>query len=271
MVRENACRDNVWVFDFKVDEKTKKTPVMVPTKNIYKCKEVIEALLITDGDTHRDFSLVRLDRVVNDRGYLKYRKYGKIANHTELTVIGHPSGLPQKVTDKGQITANSNINYFETNLDSFGGNSGSPVFDSKTGIVEGILVRGAKDYNKDPSCGLRANRVRQNIAGSPLLGEGVSRITDIPSLNQGSKLLDMAITGNLTEIKFHIKEMQYMDFDDQAKNNALHLAIHNNHTHVAKFLMETKINLNAQNMQGETSLHLAAISNNYEVPIESVI
>ena len=42
---------------------------------------------------------------------------------------------------------------FMTNLDTFGGNSGSPVYNAKTHKVEGILVRGERDYvpNEDGS------------------------------------------------------------------------------------------------------------------------
>lgn len=45
--------------------------------------------------------------------------------------------------------------FFVANLDSFGGNSGSAVFNVTTEEVEGILVRGEADYKKKPgsSCG----------------------------------------------------------------------------------------------------------------------
>jgi len=42
--------------------------------------------------------------------------------------------------------------FFDANLDTFGGNSGSPVFDARTNAVVGILVRGADDYREEGGC-----------------------------------------------------------------------------------------------------------------------
>jgi V8-like Glu-specific endopeptidase len=80
---------------------------------------------------------------------LPYRKKGKINTNAKLVVIGHPSGLPQKVSDDGQILNNKEEDFFVTNLDTFGGNSGSPVVDLNSGMIEGILVRGEEDYIYD--------------------------------------------------------------------------------------------------------------------------
>ena len=41
---------------------------------------------------------------------------------------------------------------FTTNLDSFGGNSGSPIFASPSNLLVGILVEGATDYVPRGSC-----------------------------------------------------------------------------------------------------------------------
>ena len=37
-------------------------------------------------------------------------------------------------------------NFFVANLDTYAGNSGSPVFNTDTGLIEGILVRGEQDF-----------------------------------------------------------------------------------------------------------------------------
>ena len=59
--------------------------------------------------------------------------------------MGHPSGLPMKIAGGSKVHALEK-HYFVANLDTFTGNSGSPVLNEKTGLVEGILVRGGKDY-----------------------------------------------------------------------------------------------------------------------------
>jgi len=59
---------------------------------------------------------------------------------TEVYMIGHPSGLPQKVAVNASVRSLEGAAYFYTSLDAFQGNSGSPVFDRNTGEVIGILV-----------------------------------------------------------------------------------------------------------------------------------
>jgi len=41
---------------------------------------------------------------------------------------------------------NDESKYYLANLDTYGGNSGSPVLSPASGLVEGILVDGQKDY-----------------------------------------------------------------------------------------------------------------------------
>lgn len=62
-----------------------------------------------------------------------------------LFMVGHPGGMPLRITTTGKILETLGGNLF-TNLDAFAGNSGSPVINSITLKVEGILVNGGKDY-----------------------------------------------------------------------------------------------------------------------------
>lgn len=139
---EQVCKSFAWVFDYN-----KKTPGADPTKNmslnnIYLCKSIVEAQMSNTVD----FSIIRLDRKVVGRAPLKFRDSGKVANSTELVVIGHPTGLPTKVSPNGKITKNTEPTTISTTLDTFHGNSGSAVFDAKSGMVEGILIQGKTDY-----------------------------------------------------------------------------------------------------------------------------
>ncbi|MEZ4338606.1 MAG: hypothetical protein R3B82_18445 [Sandaracinaceae bacterium] len=62
----------------------------------------------------------------------------------------HPCGLPKKIARQAWVTRDHAASWFETNLDTFGGNSGSPVFHASSHEVCGILVRGARDFVKRP-------------------------------------------------------------------------------------------------------------------------
>ncbi|MAX65393.1 MAG: ankyrin repeat domain-containing protein [Bacteriovoracaceae bacterium] len=255
------CDAVSWVFDYKIQAKTGKADILIPSKNVYKCKKLIESKLTGSGQYKQDYSVVQLDRVVEGREPLKYRLQGdsKVANGTELLVIGHPSGLPQKVTLNGKIFNNSSNHFFRTNLDTFGGNSGSAVFNRQTGVVEGILVRGSKDYI-NTNCGRAVNIVPEDITKRSDLGEFVSRITDVPSLYFRQSFLKAASEGKLSQLKVYASSEALMKMYDNNKNTPLHLAVKNRHYSVVEYLIEKKIQLDARNLNGETALHMAAVN-----------
>lgn len=99
-----------------------------------------------DEHTGEDWAIVRLDRPVVGCKPLKFRKDGKVSDGEEVYVIGYPSGLPCKISDNASVRDNSMSLIFRANLDTYGGNSGSPVFNRVTHEVEGILVRGGEDF-----------------------------------------------------------------------------------------------------------------------------
>ena len=51
-----------------------------------------------------------------------------------------------------RVRNNSPASYFVANLDTYGGNSGSPVFSGKSYRLEGLLVRGQTDFVSTGSC-----------------------------------------------------------------------------------------------------------------------
>lgn len=170
------CSRYSWVFGFSNDQ-AEKPSYTVPKKDVYKCTAIISRRL--DDATDDDYALVKLDRKVEGRAPLKYRKKGKIVNNADILVIGHPSGLPTKISDGAIVRSNNNKVFFQTTLDTFGGNSGSAVFDAKTGVVEGILVRGERDYVQDPVMNCSRPKV---CKVTECRGEDVTRITNIKQL-----------------------------------------------------------------------------------------
>ena len=178
---QRDCASSSWVFGFGIDVDTNYVPgeteFDVDSSNVYSCVEVVEqSLSRVTGDDH---ALIRLDRPVTDREPLEVRTEGRVERMTNLVVIGHPTGLPTKVAAGAWVRNNSNDVYFVANLDTFGGNSGSAVFDMETGLVEGILVRGEQDYVFDSARGCRVPKVCDEDG---CRGEDVTRITNIESL-----------------------------------------------------------------------------------------
>jgi hypothetical protein len=170
------CGRYQWAFDYKADHYGQ-TDFKVKKENVYSCKRVVAQKL--DKVTNLDYAIIELDRPVYDRKPLKFRNSGKIADDQELFVIGYPSGLPAKISANAKVRTNHNSYYFSTNLDSFEGNSGAPVFNSKSGEVEGILVRGETDFirRSDEWC-----KVSYRCSDLGCKGEDVTRITSIPEL-----------------------------------------------------------------------------------------
>ncbi|MEZ4814278.1 MAG: serine protease [Bdellovibrionota bacterium] len=170
MKSQSDCEQNLWIFGF-VDGVSE-----VKNADVYSCKEIVSQEL----SSVNDFAVVRLDRTVEGREPLTLRKEGAVSEDTTLAVIGHPSGLPLKIDDGGKVrqTLDSN-HYFVAELDTYGGNSGSPVFNLETLEVEGILVRGERDYVWDSaeSCAV------SNVCDSgSCRGEDVQRITAVSGL-----------------------------------------------------------------------------------------
>ncbi|MFI5348359.1 MAG: trypsin-like serine peptidase [Elusimicrobiota bacterium] len=164
------CAGIKFVFGFAV--KTKGVlPKSVPETEVYGCKELIGREQIGTG---ADWALVRLDRKVANHAPLKLNLSGTIANKAEVMVIGHPAGLPTKIAGGAHVRDNSKDGFFVANLDTYGGNSGSAVFNSETGLVEGILVRGETDYVEKGDC-----HVSNVCPADGCRGEDVTKISSV--------------------------------------------------------------------------------------------
>jgi V8-like Glu-specific endopeptidase len=172
---ETDCSSYKWIFDFKVDH-AEQGKVSVASSSVYSCKKIISRKL--DPMSKDDYAFIELDRKVNDRQPLKVRKAGKISKGASLVVIGHPTGLPTKIADGANVRTLQG-KFFVANLDTFGGNSGSAVFNAETEEVEGILVRGETDYVYNSSLGCQVPNVCSNDA---CRGEDVTYITNVEGL-----------------------------------------------------------------------------------------
>ncbi len=65
------------------------------------------------------------------------------------------------------------------NSDTYSGSSGAAVINTKTSLVEGILVRGDLDYIQSPNDSCRISNRKENTSGR---GEDIIRLTTIPEL-----------------------------------------------------------------------------------------
>ncbi len=130
------------VFDFETDAAG---AVLTTFRNdqIYGIRRFLAGAFTVDAE---DWALVELDRAVTDREPLALRSTGTASDNLPLYVIGHPAGLPKKIAGNAEIRVNTPASHFVANLDTYGGNSGSPVFNALSHEVEAILVRGESDF-----------------------------------------------------------------------------------------------------------------------------
>ncbi len=165
MLTAKDCTNYRWIFNVKVSKK-RLSNVYVVREDIYTCTEVLHQVY----EGNYDVALVRLDRPRKGRAV-------RIASTepekgTPLVMIGHPLGLPQKISSGAQVISHY-PGGFAANLDSLQGNSGSGVFNDRTGELVGTLAFGNPDLKKNETLACTELRVFEPLRG----GEGVSSYT----------------------------------------------------------------------------------------------
>jgi len=155
--------NQVWfVFGFHMNAPGDSTQVF-DSSQVYRGVEILgRELRSTHERGVEDWAVIRLDRPVVAPGAfpLPIRETGSVSVGEPVGIIGHPSGLPKKIAFgvNTSVRANFNPGFFEANLDAYGGNSGSPIINQDTLVVEGILVRGQPDFVQNGDCAV-SNRL----------------------------------------------------------------------------------------------------------------
>ncbi|MEA3307443.1 MAG: serine protease [Elusimicrobiota bacterium] len=211
---ENDCANTKFVFGFGTkakfitslvgdEDSETSTPNKISKNDVYSCKHIIKRFLGSEAefnefdedgewteeddefeaayvnkDLGADYALIKLDRQVKGRAPLAINRGKSAAKGTKLFVIGHPMGLPVKLAKDASVRkSDEKKEFFVANLDTYGGNSGSPVFNDKTNLIEGILVRGDTDF-VDSAKGCSISNVLSQSGGR---GEDVTKISVLSS------------------------------------------------------------------------------------------
>ncbi|RKH05148.1 serine protease [Corallococcus praedator] len=150
----SACSSTRFVFNFyRTAAGTMQT---VTTADIFSCQAIVARQQATVGGRNLDFAIVRLDRPATPRFTPAPIRAGNaaLAVATNVTVIGSGSGIPFKIDSGGAVrdARSGTLDYFVATTDTFGGNSGSGVYENSGYTVAGILVRGETDYKTNGSC-----------------------------------------------------------------------------------------------------------------------
>lgn len=153
-----------FVFGFAIADSSQPPPAGTTANNVYYGATIV-ARSFHDAPDFSDYTVVRLDRPVVGRTPLAIRHNGTPPLGERVALIGYPYGLPLKVA-AGASVKRVTTQFFEANTDSYVGNSGSPVVDSTSALVEGLLYFGKSDYVVDTTEHCTRSRVLPDDFGS---------------------------------------------------------------------------------------------------------
>ncbi len=187
-VDNNNLARTRFVFGYQIKNFLNGT-IRLPNADIFSAQAIVARNLISDG---ADYAVVRLDRPAIGRPVTKIRRAAKIPDNQSVYVIGHPSGLPMKFAPDAVVRDNGPVDFFVANLDTYGGNSGSAVFNAETHMVEGILVRGETDFVSNGTC-----RVSNVCPTTGCRGEDITRasafVEFVPEVSEPPETLTLEL------------------------------------------------------------------------------
>jgi len=157
------------IFNYKLSSHNPKRAQRVNSHDVYKVRQVIDrgegSILL---DKRNDWCVLELVKVVNSGKKLRISK-SKLKVGQELVMIGHPDGMPLTGALKGKILKEpspSTKHAYYCSLDSFHGNSGSPIFTYPKFELVGLYVAGKpidRDNGKLKSSPENSNKIKQSF------------------------------------------------------------------------------------------------------------
>lgn len=167
---EASCRTTVVAFDYQWEGNG-----LGPMNedDVFNCRRVVARA--ESSNPTLDYAIIQLDRPVPGRIPAAMRDVRtSIRVGDAFAIIGSPSGIPQKIDDGGSVRETGDSTVFVGTPDSFGGNSGSGIFELGSLDLIGILISGEQDYVSDGSC-QRVNMCSETgCQGENMLHAGVA-------------------------------------------------------------------------------------------------
>ncbi|MBX3252143.1 MAG: trypsin-like peptidase domain-containing protein [Myxococcales bacterium] len=155
---QRSCDGTAVIFNFRMENEDERAQVLT-ARDVYYCHEVLAAFF--DDRTSRqagDFAVFTIKRDRRGRTATPVSLphapvpilRGRPSAGTSILTVGHPQGLPVKVSP-GSLTLGSRINFF-SNADLFGGNSGGGTFFVQGGrhVLAGVVAFAPFNCMNDP-------------------------------------------------------------------------------------------------------------------------
>lgn len=142
-----------FVFNFYMTSATQ--PATITSDDVYSCRAIAVRQLTDTAAGSHDFAIIQLDRPATPRHQPAPVRAAltALAQGSGVNLMGFPEGIPAKFAPGASVVTPraQTLDYFEANIDSFEGNSGSGVFDN-AGRVVGIAVSGQNDWDVRGNC-----------------------------------------------------------------------------------------------------------------------
>lgn len=146
-----TCNDIIWAFDYTEGQYSWDGERLgLPQSKTYRCKKI----LARHNNRHLDYAVIELDRPVEDRWPLKLGNTAHLQPGEEIFALGFPQGIPMIWSSVGKVRRHEGRFKIFAQIDLSEGNSGSPIFASKSFDVLGVLIEGEEDLrrNRKNSC-----------------------------------------------------------------------------------------------------------------------
>lgn len=174
VLQNHSLNEYFIVYDFRMSSKLK-PQLTISRKNVFEIEKVVNASSL---NSEEDVAVLRIKGTIPKERIPVLSKKNNLEIGLPIYAIGYPNGLPVKIAENAVVINNKMQAYYVTNLDTYGGNSGSPVFNRQDHCIEGMLVRGNSDftYVKLTNC-YAAIKCPETIGTCS--GEDVTRISRI--------------------------------------------------------------------------------------------
>ena len=148
----------------------------IPRKDLYSCKRVISRVMSRLWN-EPDYAIVELDRPMQGVEPVA-RIQRRLTADEGIFALGYPFGTALKYAH-GQVRKDANVNTYVMAVDTFIGNSGSPVYDDREKKLVGLLSSGESDWVFDNQFGCNVTKVCQS---GKCLGERVFKVSALEGI-----------------------------------------------------------------------------------------
>jgi hypothetical protein len=140
-ISKDNYKNYVAIFDLTLLNVQQYLTAGIPADLVFQITDVIDRKYTAVDD----YAVIKVNRPIPQDRISKVQRAADISANS-FYVLGFPCGIPMKCIDDANLRNTDDPLFFVINSDTYGGNSGSPVFDMDTDSVVGILVRGNQDF-----------------------------------------------------------------------------------------------------------------------------